>query len=140
MRIPILNEKVLKHFPGCNVSISPDLPNDLRPLKTELLNKRKTLPSDQKKNSSIRFLKEWPYVELRVKNHPTIRPSESVAHVCERVLGLAKDSLLLTIPEPERDAPSVPSDTEEVVEEEDNEDESSGEESTLEDEGDDHDY
>ena len=127
--------KNLKHFPDCNnVSISPDLPNDLRPLKTELLNKRKALPSEQKKNSSIRFLKEWPYVELRVKNHPTIRPTESVAHVCERVLGLTKDSLLLTIPEPERDPPESLSDGEEVEEDEDDDEavEDSGDESTLE--------
>ena len=81
----------------------PDLPNDLRPLKTELLNARKALPREQKKNSSIRYLKQWPYVELRIKNQPTIRPTESVAHVCERVLGLGKDTLLLKVGEPERE-------------------------------------
>ena len=120
--------KNLKRYPDCaNVSISPDLPNDLRPLKTELLNKRKQLPPDQKKSSSIRFLKQWPYVELRVKHHPTIRPSESVTNVCERVLGLNKNSLLLTIPEPEREAQEDGAETSEEndseEEEEDVEDE-----------------
>ena len=55
--------KNLRHHADCNgVSISPDLPNDLRPLKTELLNLRKNLPSEQKKNSTIRYLKKWPFV------------------------------------------------------------------------------
>ena len=117
--------KNLKRFPDCKkISISPDLPNDLRPLKTELLNKRKNLPDEQKKNSSIRFLKDWPYVELRIKNHPTIRPTESVTHVCERVLGMEKDSLLLNIPEPEREAPDALSE----YEEEDGDDEDDEEE------------
>ena len=103
------NAKNLKRHADCNnISISPDLPNDLRPLKSELLNHRKALPREQKKNASIRYLKQWPYVELRIKNHPTIRPKESVAHVCERVLGLGKDTLLLKVTEPEReDAPHI---------------------------------
>ena len=98
------NAKNLRHHPDCGkVSISPDLPNDLRPLKTELLNIRKALPREQKKNSSIRYLKQWPYVELRIKNQPTIRPTESITHVCERVLGLTKNTLLLNVAEPERE-------------------------------------
>ena len=120
--------KNLKRHPDCSkITISPDLPNDLRPLKTELLNKRKVLPPEQKKSSSIRFLKQWPYVELRVKHHPTIRPSESVSNVCERVLGLDKDSLLLNIPQPER----------EELEDEDNaeDDESEEEDDDEEEEG-----
>ena len=100
------NAKNLRRHPDCaNVSISPDLPNDLRPLKTELLNIRKTLPREQKKNSTIRYLKQWPFVELRVKNQPTRRPSESLSNVCERVLGLSKDTLLLKVAEPDRDDP-----------------------------------
>ena len=131
--------KNLKHFPDCKVSISPDLPNDLRPLKTELLNKRKNLPPEQKKNSSVRFLKQWPYVELRIKNHPTIRPSESITNVCERVLDLGKDTLLLNIPEPEREPPEAPEEPEDEADDDDDED-LSGDESTLEDEDDERNY
>ena len=93
--------KNLKNQPNCkNFSISPDLPNDLRPLKTELLNKRKSLPFEQKRESNIRYLRQWPYVELRIKHQPTIRPSESVANVCERVLGLPANSLILSCQDP----------------------------------------
>ena len=83
-----------------DISISPDLPNEIRPLKTELLNKRKELPAALKKDSSLRYLKTWPYVELRIKNQPTIRPSQSPMSVCERVLGLPAGTLVLSCPEP----------------------------------------
>ena len=45
-----------------NISISPDLPPVLRPLKRELLNKRKTLPPQQKSRAHLRYLREWPYI------------------------------------------------------------------------------
>ena len=69
-----------------DISISPDLPNALRPLKTELLNKRKALPPAQKANSSLRYLRAWPYMELRIQNEPTIRPTASLMSVCSKVL------------------------------------------------------
>ena len=49
---------------GLNYRISPDLPPVLRPLKTNLLDIRKSLPADQKQKSTVRYLAQWPYVEL----------------------------------------------------------------------------
>ena len=69
------------------VSISPDLPPVLRPLKTELLHKRKAQPATTKKGARIKYLKQWPYVELTVPDSPTIRPSTSKESIVESVLG-----------------------------------------------------
>ena len=52
--------------PKDKISISPDLPPKLRQLKTEVLNTRKSLSSDDKKRSKVRHLTSWPYVQLTV--------------------------------------------------------------------------
>ena len=44
-------------------------------------------------------------MELRIKNGPTKRPSESVDGVCERVLGLERNTLLLKVEEPDHEDP-----------------------------------
>ena len=67
-------------------NISPDLPPVLRPLKTELLDARKTLPPDQKSRSSVRFLPEWPYVAMVTagggpKKYPSISKREIVSRI-----------------------------------------------------------
>ena len=58
------------------VSISPDLPPVVRLLKKELLEKRRTLPPEVKSKAHIRYLRQWPYVELSMgKDNDPIRPS-----------------------------------------------------------------
>ena len=69
-----------------NVSIV-DLPSVLRPLKKELLQKRRDLPVDQKHGSVVRNLKQWPYVELKIINGPVIKPSASAIDTVKSVLG-----------------------------------------------------
>ena len=64
------------------ISLSPDLPPKLRQLKTELLNIRKGLPTEQKSRSTVRYLAQWPYVKLSVAGRtdrirPTI-PKETI--------------------------------------------------------------
>ena len=56
------------------ISVSPDLPPVLRPLKAELLNKRKALPPEQKSRSFIRYMKQWPHIELVCGQNDPIRP------------------------------------------------------------------
>ena len=69
------------------VSISPDLPPVTRILRTELVKKRNTLPADIKRKSSIRYLKTWPYVQLSIKNEPSIVPNAKKESVIESFLG-----------------------------------------------------
>ena len=70
------------------ISVSPDLPPVLRPLKTELLNKRKTLPPEQKARSFIRYLKQWPYIELVCGQEDPIRPLVTKEAIAKEVLGI----------------------------------------------------
>ena len=70
-----------------SVSISPDLPLALRPLKTDLLNMRRQMPREQKLKVSIRHVKSWPYVELHQKNGPVIKPEVELSAVTKSVLG-----------------------------------------------------
>lgn len=78
----------LKGHPG-NVSISQDLPPVLRPLKTELLNKRKDLPIDQKTRTSVRFLPQWPYVEMVTSGGgPRVQPSITKKTIIDSALEL----------------------------------------------------
>ena len=69
------------------ISISPDLPPLLRHLKTELLQKRKDMSPEHKKESYIKYLRQWPYVELTTANGPSIRPSAPVETIVTSVLG-----------------------------------------------------
>ena len=52
-----------------NISISPDIPQVLKPLKTELLNERKELPPKQKKTAKIQYHKTWPYISLKINEN-----------------------------------------------------------------------
>ena len=62
------NAKRLRDNPR-KISLSPDLSPVLRPIKKDLMAKRRSLSDDLKKRSSIRYLKSWPYVELKVNGH-----------------------------------------------------------------------
>ena len=62
------NAKRLRDDPR-KISLSPDLSPVLRPIKKDLMAKRRSLSDDLKKRSSIRYLKSWPYVELKVNGH-----------------------------------------------------------------------
>lgn len=61
----IRQAKHLRNHPD-NVSISPDIAPALRPIKNNLMNKRRLLPNDLKMKSVIKYTKSWPYVELHV--------------------------------------------------------------------------
>ena len=92
----LLGARKLKNLQD-NISICPDLPPVLRPLKTELLQKRKSLPQEKKKNSHIKYLRQWPYVELTIPNSPKVRPSHQVSDIVSNVLGI---NPLCVFPEP----------------------------------------
>ena len=60
----------------------------IRPLKTELLNKRKALPPEQKSKSSLRYLKQWPYIELVCGQNDPIRSTVTKEAIAKEVLGI----------------------------------------------------
>ena len=72
-----------------DISISPDLPPVLRPIKTELLMKRKSLKPDDKKKSHLKYLRQWPYVVLAVGKDKTIKPETSTKTVISNILGFS---------------------------------------------------
>ena len=92
----LLGGRKLKNIQD-NISICPDLPPVLRPMKTELLQKRKYLPQEKKKNSHIKYLRQWPYVELTIPSSPKVRPSHQVSDIVSNVLGI---NPLCVFPEP----------------------------------------
>ena len=68
------------------ISISPDLPPVLRPMKDSLMLTRKNLPPTVKSESRVRYLHSWPFVELQIKNAPTQRPATSKSDIVKNML------------------------------------------------------
>lgn len=84
----LASARKLKDLDDLKVSIGPDLPPVLRPLKTELLLKRKKLPPSQKAKSGLRYLRQWPYVELAVDGRSNIQPETPQATILHEVLDM----------------------------------------------------
>ena len=57
--------KNLHNHPG-KISVCPDIPPVLRPIKKEIMDYRRGLPSEVKKRSKLRNLKGWPYLKLDI--------------------------------------------------------------------------
>ena len=72
-----------------DISISPDLPPVLRSLKTELLQKRKTLAPEEKKRAHIKYLREWPYVELAVGKDRKVQSNVTKETLVKSILGFS---------------------------------------------------
>ena len=77
-----------------DISISPDLPPPppppvLRPIKNELLTKRKSLKPDDKKKSHLKYLRQWPYVVLAVGKDKTIKPEKLTKTVISNIIGFS---------------------------------------------------
>ena len=69
------------------VSISPDIPPVLRQLKKDLLAQRKDLDLNERRQAGIYFLKQWPFMKLKIKNKPDRLPRISQRVVVEEILG-----------------------------------------------------
>ena len=81
------NAKKLKGYAD-TISIGPDLPPVLRETKTELLRKRKNLPPDQQKRANIKYLRQWPCLQLAVSTNQTIPHEKKKEAIVAKVLGL----------------------------------------------------
>ena len=89
-----------KHLRGSanHVSISPDVPPVLRPIKKDLLQKRKDLPPEEKKRSFIRYHRQWPYMDLAVGNNIFVRSDIRKEAIVQSVLGA---NPMFSVQEPE---------------------------------------
>ena len=84
-----------KHLRDYNkkVSISPDIPPVLRPIKDNLMLKRSELEPTIKAKSRVRYLPQWPFVELRIEGQRPTYPAETLESVTAKILGF--DPLLV---------------------------------------------
>lgn len=69
------------------ISVSTDLPPVIRPLKDELMLKRSKMDFQMKQKTKLRYLPQFPFVELRAEGQSPIRPSKSLRDVTSEVLG-----------------------------------------------------
>ena len=69
------------------ISISPEVPPVLRAVKKDLRQKRKALSPDDKKTAHIRYLRQWPYMELVVGKNRKIHSDIKKDSVVEKILG-----------------------------------------------------
>ena len=78
-----------KHLRGHTgkISISPDLPPILRPLKDTLMLTRSKLAPDVKSRSRVRYLPRWHFVELKVEGQAAKHHEETLMGVTRKVLG-----------------------------------------------------
>ena len=86
------NAKNLKDS-NSGISISPDLPPTLRPLKSDILKQRKSLPPETRRNSKVKYHPTWPYVSLSNRNQPTINPRITKEAVVKSYLDHTKITL-----------------------------------------------
>lgn len=70
------------------ISMSIDLPPQIRPLKHELMQKRKELPLEKKRKAKLRYLTQFPFVELRVEGESPLRPSASLMDITKSTLSI----------------------------------------------------
>ena len=78
------------------ISISPDLPPVLRQLKKDILSQRKELDLNVRKMSRIQYIKQWPYLKLKINGQPDRYPKISQDTIVKEFLGVAP---LLRVPE-----------------------------------------
>ena len=80
--------------PDKKISLAIDLPPKIRPLKDNLMIKRKNLPLDKRRKSKLRYLAQWPFVELKVEGQDSIRPDETLSDIAASVLGMQLNTQL----------------------------------------------
>ena len=81
----LMNAKNLK---GKDISIAPDLLPVLRKLKTDILAQRKYLSPPVRKQSSVRYFRQWPFVKLAIKDQQDLYPRISQTVIVKDLLGI----------------------------------------------------
>ena len=71
------------------VSLSPDLPPELRSMKDSLMKTRSELEPDIKSRSRVRYVPKWPFVQLKLPTQSLpIVPEKSQTSLIKDVLGI----------------------------------------------------
>lgn len=76
-----------KNLKDTGISLSPDLPPKLRPIKNAVMLHRKSLSTEEKRKSKVRYLPSWPFVELKSDNS-VFRAPISVNKIVGDTLGI----------------------------------------------------
>ena len=73
------------------LKLSPDLPPVLRKQKNELLKRRGEMGEAEKRNTRLRYIPHWPYVELvyKDKSNAPIRPPYTKEQILRDILGFS---------------------------------------------------
>ena len=66
------------------ISISTDLPPILKPLKSAILNHRKSLEPSARKKSKVRYSKSWPYITLELPNGHHHKPEITLSDIVKK--------------------------------------------------------
>ena len=56
-------------------------------MKGELLKIKQELPAALKAKASIPYLRQWPYVELRMPDSPSLKPLTPAKSITQRLVG-----------------------------------------------------
>ena len=72
---------------GQKISLCPDLPPAIRPMKDELTEIRSRFAPALKKKAKMRYTPQWPFVHLQVEGQQTRKPSKCLAEVIQEVTG-----------------------------------------------------
>ena len=70
------------------VTIYPDLPPVLRKLKTDVLAQRKELDPTIRKQSFVKYIKQWPYVRLSIRGQTDRNPRIAQETIVKDILGV----------------------------------------------------
>ena len=77
-----------RNLKGSKFSLAPDLPPKVRPLKNAIMLHRKSLNEEARRKSKVRYLAQWPFVELRLDDKNTFRPQVALEQIVGDVLGI----------------------------------------------------
>ena len=77
-----------KNLKDTGISLSPDLPPKLRPIKNAVMLHRKSLSTEEKRKSKVRYLPSWPFVELKFDDKSVFRSPISVNKIVGETLGI----------------------------------------------------
>ena len=77
-----------KNLSGSKLSLAPDLPPKVRQMKNAVMLHRKSLEEEARKKSKVRYLAQWPFVELKLDDKNTFRPPVALEQIVGDVLGI----------------------------------------------------
>ena len=80
-----------QHLKGTDVKVTltPDLPPVIRPLKDQLMLLRSKMPQSVKTKTRLRHIPEWPFVMLCTEGQRPVKPDATLREITPAVLGIS---------------------------------------------------